>query len=103
MFTLLEVDSGSVSSNVTKTILPNVAAEIISGCRLGLEWDELYARYVISLSKLKLEDQLFFAAKLNIMLKHRIQAALNAIMKCINYNKLKQYEKKEWYAFIIMK
>jgi len=50
---------------------PNVAVEIIRGYWLTLESDEIFARYAISLSKLKLEKQLCFAAKVNTILVHR--------------------------------
>jgi hypothetical protein len=53
MFTLLEVDSGTGSSNDTKTTVPNVAVENTRGSCLSLEWYDMYAGYVISLSKSK--------------------------------------------------
>ena len=90
MFTLLELDGGAGSSNDTKTRVPNVAVEITRGCRLSLEWDDMYARYVISLSKFKLEEQLCFAAKLNIVHINRLQAALDTPVKYIEENKLYQ-------------
>ena len=64
LFTLLEVDSGAGHSNDTQTRVPNIAVEITKGGRQSLEWDEMHARYVISLSKFKLEEQLCFAVKL---------------------------------------
>ena len=88
LFALLEVDSAAGHSNDTKTIVRNLAVEITKGGRQSLEWDEMHARYVISLSKVKLEEQLCFAVKLNIMHIHRIQAALKAIVKYIEDNKL---------------
>ena len=89
MFTLLEVDSGAGSSS-NDTRAPNIAVEITRGSRLCLEWDEVYARYVISLSKFKLEEQLCFAVKLNIVHINRIQAALDTLVKYIEENKLYQ-------------
>jgi hypothetical protein len=90
MFTLLEVDGGEGRSNDTKTRVPNITVEITRGFRLSLEWDDIFARYVASLSKSKLEDQLGFAAKLDIVHINRLQAALNTIVKYIEENKLYQ-------------
>ena len=53
-FTLLEIDDRAGSSKDVR--LPNVAAEITGGCRLCLEWDDMHARYVISLSKFKMVE-----------------------------------------------
>ena len=54
-----EVDNGpGNSSNDPKTRIPNVAAEITRGSRLSLEWDDMFGRYVVSLSKFRLEEQL---------------------------------------------
>ena len=50
-----------------------------------------------SLSKFKLEEQLCFAAKLNILHIHRLQAAVSAIVKYIEDNSLNQYVKKVMY------
>ena len=89
-----EVDNGpGNSSNDPKTRIPNVAAEITRGSRLSLEWDEMCARYVIPLRKFKLEEKLGFATKLNKMNIHRLHAALNAIVKSIEDNKVNQYVK----------
>ena len=93
LFTPLEVDSGGGNSNDTKTKVPILAVEITRGCRLSLKWDDTYARNVISLSKFKLEEQLCFTAKLNIMHIHKLQAALNAVVKYIEDNNLNQYVK----------
>ena len=41
----------------------------------------MLARYVISLSKFKLEEQLYFAAKVNIMHIERLHDSLNALVK----------------------
>ena len=90
MFTLLEVDSGAGNSNDTKATIPNVAVEITRGSRPSLEWDNMCTIYMISLSKFKLEEQLCFTAKLNIMYMHIFQAALNVIVKYIEENKLNQ-------------
>jgi hypothetical protein len=84
MFTLLEVDSG-VDDNSTRA--PNIAVEITKGSRLCLEWDAVYARYVISLSKFKMEDQLCFSAKVDIAHVNRLQCALSALVKHIEDNK----------------
>ena len=46
--------------------LPNIAVEITRGSQQSPEWDEMCARYGIPLSKFKLDQQLCFAAKLNI-------------------------------------
>jgi len=51
--------AGFGSSNYTGTRAPDVALEIKRGCQLSLEWDEMYARYMILLSTFKLEEQLF--------------------------------------------
>ena len=66
LFTLLKVDSGG-GSDETKTRVPNIAVKITRGYRLSFGCDEMFARYVISLSKFKLEEQFCFAVKLNIM------------------------------------
>ena len=50
----------------------------------------MFARYVISLRKFKLKEQLRFAVKLNIMHINRLQAALNAIVKHIEDEKWNQ-------------
>jgi hypothetical protein len=50
----------------------------------------MYARYVLSLSKFKLEEQLCFAAKLNIVPINRLQVALDTLVKYIVENKLNQ-------------
>jgi hypothetical protein len=50
----LELDGGAGSSNDTSARVPNVAVIITRGCRLSLEWDDMYARYVVSLSKFQL-------------------------------------------------
>ena len=87
-FTLLEINDGAGSSNDIR--VPNVAVEITGGCRLCLEWDDIYARYVISLSKFKQEEQLSFAAKLNIVHINRLRAALDVLAKYIDENKMYQ-------------
>ena len=90
LFRLLEVDRGVGSNKATATILPYVAVEIKRGSRLSFEWDVMYARYLISLSKFKLKEQSCFAADLNIMHIHRLQAALHTILKYTQDNKLNQ-------------
>jgi hypothetical protein len=92
-FTLLQVEG--VDNNDRKTRVPNVAVEIAKDCRLTFEWDDMFGRYVISLSKFKLEEQLCFAPKVNIMHTSRLQLGLNAIMKHVEDNKLGHLVKKE--------
>ena len=67
-FTLLDIEGANNSK--MKPRVPNTAVEIARGCQLTLEQpqDELFARYVVSLSKFKS----YFAAKLNIMLIQRL-------------------------------
>jgi hypothetical protein len=89
-FTLLELDGGAGSSDDTRAKVPNVVVKITRGCRLCLEWDDMYARYVISLSKFKLEEQLCFAAKLNTVHINRLQTTLDTLVKYIDENKLNQ-------------
>jgi hypothetical protein len=86
-FTLLEVDSGA-GSRSSDTRVPNIVVKITRGSRLCLEWHEVYTRYALSLSKFKLEDQLCFAAKVDIAHIHRLQSTLNARVKYIEDNKL---------------
>ena len=59
-----------------KPRVPNVAVKITRNCRLTFEWDEMFARYLIKLSKIKLEQQLCLSAKVNIMHIHRLQCGL---------------------------
>ena len=54
----------------------------------------MFVRYVISISKFKLEDQLCFAAKVNIMHTQRLKDGFNALVKYIQDNDLNQYIKK---------
>ena len=54
----------------------------------------MFGRYVISLSKFKLEEQLSFAAKVNIMNISRQQLGLNTTMKHIGNNGLGHLVKK---------
>ena len=77
-FTPLEVEDAS--SSEMKPRAPNVAVEITRGCRLTLEQDEMFARYVISLSKVKLEKQFCFAAKENTLHINRLQDGLHALV-----------------------
>ena len=72
LFTLLEVDSGACNSNDTKTRVQKGAIEIIRGPQLSPQWHDMYARYVISLSEFRLEQQLRFAAKLDTVHIHRL-------------------------------
>ena len=87
LFTLSEVDSGTESKD-TRTRAPKVAEKITRGYQTSLEWDEMSARYVMSWSKFKLEEQLYFAAKRNITHMRRLQGALNAKVKYIKDNNL---------------
>jgi hypothetical protein len=87
MFTLLELDGGVGNSNDTKTRVPDVVVKITRGYRLSFQWDDMYARYVISVSKFKLEEQLCFAAKLNTVHINRLQVVLDTIVKYIEENK----------------
>ena len=64
-FRLLEPES--TSDGEIKPRVPNVAVEITRGYRLTLEWDDIFTRYIISECKLKLEEQLYFAARANFM------------------------------------
>ena len=53
-----------------------------------------FAWYVISLKKFKLEEQLYFAEKVNIMYVQRIQDGLNLSVKYIKGNNLNQLIKR---------
>ena len=46
-FTLLDTECANNSEK--KPRVPNAAVEIISGCRLTLEWDKMFAQYVLSI------------------------------------------------------
>ena len=50
-FILLHLEEAD--SDFVKTTVPNVAIEIGKDSRLTFEWDEMFGRYVISLSKFK--------------------------------------------------
>ena len=54
----------------------------------------MFEKYVISISKFKLEKRLCFAAKINIKHVHRLQDELKALVKYIEDNDLNQYMKK---------
>jgi hypothetical protein len=45
-FTLLDIEG--VSNGEMKPRVPNVFVEITTGCRLTLELDEMFVRYLIS-------------------------------------------------------
>ena len=92
-FTVLQLEG--VDSDVVKKRAPNVPVEIGKHCRLACEWDEIFGRYVISLNKCKLEEQLCFAAKVNIMYISRLQHELNAIVKHIEENRLTHFMRKD--------
>ena len=53
-FTLLE-NEGASSSEI-KPRVPNVVGEITKSSWLTLDWDEMFARYVILLTKFELEE-----------------------------------------------
>ena len=74
-FILLDIE-GSKNGEIRARV-PNVAVEITRGCQLTLEWDKMFAQCVISLGKLKAEEQLCIAAKVNIMHIQRLQDGLN--------------------------
>jgi len=92
-FTLLDIE-GAINGNM-KPRVPNVEVEITRGCRITLEWDQTFERYVISFSKLKSEEQSCFATKVNIMHIQRVQDKLNALVKYREDNCLNQYIRKE--------
>ena len=54
----------------------------------------MFGRYITSLSKFKLEEQLYFTAKANIMRITRLQHGLNATMKHIEDNGLTHLNEK---------
>ena len=81
---LLDIES---VSEMEPTV-PKVAVEITRGCRLTLEWEEMFARHVTSLRKFKLKKQSCFRAKVNIMHIQRLQEGLNALVKYIEDNNL---------------
>ena len=62
----------------------------------------MFGRYVISLSKLKSEELLCFAAKGNIMHIYRLQHRLNAILKHIEDNRLTHLMKKRVRIYTIL-
>ena len=64
-FRLLNIEGAS--SGYMKPRVPNVEVEIKRGCSITLEWNEMLGKCVISLEKFKLQEQLCFAAKVNIM------------------------------------
>jgi len=90
-FTPLELQGPS--NGEMKHRIYNVVVEIKRGCRLRK--DEMPAGYVISLSKFKLEEQLFFAAKVNMIYMHRLQDGLNAFAEYIEGIHLNKIYKKK--------
>ena len=78
-FTLLDI--GGASKGEMKSIVPNVAVEITRGFWLTAKWNEMFARYAISLSKFKSKQQLCFSAKVNIIHIQRLHDGLNALVK----------------------
>ena len=91
-FTLLNIEGAN--NGKRKPRAPNVAVEITVGCLLALEWDEMFARYLRTLSKFKLKEEVCFAAKVNIMHIQGLKDRLNALMKYTEYNDLNQSIKK---------
>jgi len=79
-----------------KTRSPNVAVEIGKDFQLMFELDEMFGRYAISLRKLKLEEQLFFAVEVNIVHISRLTHWFNVIIKHIKNNGLTHLMKKVW-------
>ena len=99
-FTLLHLDE--VDSEEVKKRASIVALETEKNCGLIFEWDEMFNRYVIFLSKFKLEEPLYLAAKVNIMHTSRLKHGLNIIMKHIEDNGLTHLIKKSenvYYSF----
>ena len=45
----------------------NAAVEVAIGCRLTFEWDKKFSRYVMSLSRFRLDEKSCFASKIDIM------------------------------------
>ena len=68
VFALFEVEGAS--SSEIKPRVPNAAEVTTWSSWLILERNRMFTRYVKSLSKFKLEKQLRFAAKVNIMHIH---------------------------------
>ena len=94
-FTVLNIKrQEEENSDEVKKRAANVAVEIAPGSRLTFEWDEMFSRYVISLSRFKMDEQLCFAAKVNIMNISTLQAGLNAIVEHIEKNGLTHLLKK---------
>ena len=81
------------SNDDMKSRVLNVAVEVKSGCRLTLEWDEVFARYVISLNKFNIEDQLCFAAKGNAVHIQRLQGGINVLVKYTEESDLNRWIK----------
>jgi len=54
-------------SDEVKIRTANLAAERAPGSRLTVEGDEMFSRGVIPLSRFKMDEQLCFAAEVNIM------------------------------------
>ena len=77
-FTLF-VNDGASNGEMEPRV-PNVAVEITRGYQLILEWDEVFPRYVIPLTKFKSVEQLCSATKVNIMHIQRLQDGLNALV-----------------------
>jgi len=91
-FTLFDIE-GARNAEM-KPRVSNIAVEITRSCRLTLKWDEMFARYVITLSRFKLEGQLCFTAKVNIIHIQRLHDGLDALVKYIEDSDLNQSIKK---------
>ena len=91
-FTLF--DTEGARNDETRARVPIVAVEITWSCWLTQEWEEMFAWHVISLSKFKLEEQVCFAAKVNIMQIQRLQDGWYALVKYIEDINLDQNNKK---------
>ena len=87
-FTLLDIE-GTINDE-RKSRVRNVAVKITWVCRLALEEDEMFARYVISLNKFKLEEQLCFTTKGNVMHTQILKDGLNELVKHVEDNNLNQ-------------
>ena len=90
MSTLFQLEG--VDSDDMTTRASNFAVKIGKDCRLTFEWDEMFGKYVISLSEFKMEAQLCFSAKVIIMHISRLQHGLKAIMKHTEENRLTMWK-----------
>ena len=96
-----QLDIQCASNDEMKPRVSNTGVEITIGCRLTLEWDGVFERYVISFSKFKWEEQFYFAAKVNIIHIRRLQDGLNALVSFIggkNLNQIVTSEKESFFG-----